>query len=262
MTLQDDNTRLYHEWYANPVVITMMMPYFVGREAAFFVDNDDTGKNSARHINIPTKEGLLFWMKCLHMWEKAEQGVFYDFYASLATYGDGKGYGVPFRSGRMESINTAWWNEHWRHMKAYDILIDLDAHKGNVVSDAHKVKAYLDKHEIDHSMRCSGEGMHFILPVGMKNYDPGDDGSAYHIGTQYLKVLRRDLKLSSIDVDILDSRRVCRVPWSLNMGKDRRPYVCVPLRDIGDFKEKREIEYWREKLRDAAETEADRRRGK
>ena len=96
------------------------------REFALLSKNIDNP--STRHIKISNVQGLQFWLINMHAGSSYRK--MYNLYSSMATYKDG----VAPRSGNLQTpINKDFWDEHYNHMIAYDLLIDIDITKNTTL---------------------------------------------------------------------------------------------------------------------------------
>jgi len=227
-------------WYNRSDVKFEQIKYLKNREMAMLIPSwcsEEIKKGSIRmlkchsvqHFDYITKNGVRMWDKMLP----------YNFYYSLAKYKNG----IPNQTFNFsERDNTEWSKIHHSVMESYDFLIDIDAVSFDDIYHAHfsagNIISYFNLKEVPFEVRFSGKGFHIVIPFRYfhekgYSFEPKSKDSIYTI---YSRIARKLSKKFSemIDIGIYDSRRVCKLPFSLSLY-EKFIYVCYPFRDLNEF---------------------------
>lgn len=158
----------------------------------------------------------------------ANAHLVYNVFYSMAKF---KG-GVPTFHNKDEA--EEWKKIAWKSIYSYDLLVDIDApshkHMGFALESCFHVKSIFDKYDIPYDIRFTGKGFHIVVPgtaVQFEHFEPRKEGSAYGKAADVLRYLH-DVVGEFIDFGIADSRRVCKVPYSLAFYENDFA-VCWPL---------------------------------
>lgn len=227
ITTSESNLVNYRIWYKNLNVLYEMMRCVYNREVV--VINPFKKSEAIRCIRVNNAqqwEGIFKWINFdRRTW---------NFYYSLAKYKEG----IPYQTFNMEERdNTAWNKEHWKHIEAFDMLIDLDCDSHDSVSLCkNDVKAISDFLTIPHSVRYSGMGYHIIIPgefMPKLSFNPDDQDNYFDFMYDCLIALKRKFS-DFVDTGCHDPRRVVKIPYSLALYEDDN-YVCYPLRTLREL---------------------------
>jgi hypothetical protein len=194
--------------------------------------------HSVQHFDIIARTGLRLLQKNRP----------YNLYYSLARYTNG----IPNQTFNLaERDNSEWTNgEHIKFMDAYDFLIDIDA--GDIedldmaFESTKEIVDFFNKNNVPFELRFSGKGFHIIVPyiyfskekIKKECYTPASFNPKEEIN--FYSVYRRIAKALSnrftemIDLGIYDSRRLCKIPFSLALY-EKEIYVCYPFDNLGRF---------------------------
>lgn len=244
-----NNFKTITEWYNTASVKFEIIKFLRNREMALLVPSWIKDKetrircirmlkcHSVQHYDYILNKGLRIF----------EKQTPYNFYYSLAKYKDG----IPNQTFNLweKKKNNLSWNEiHFNRMVAYDFLIDIDAGSHEDIYfafDSTKlIKAYFDMLNVPYELRFSGMGFHFIIPYLYLPYHsmiPKADSNLYW----FLCLIAKKLKAKfseMIDVNIYDSRRVCKIPYSLGIYENGL-YVCYPFATSDEFEKFRLRDY-------------------
>ena len=215
-------------WYRRLDVIFEMMKYVHNREVC--VINPFKKQEAIRMIKINNAQQFGAIAKWINLNRRT-----WNFYNSLAVYKEG----IPEQTFNMEKRDNKKWNkEHWKHIKHFDFLIDLDcdAHSEvtHVKPDVTAISTLLNT--IPHSIRYSGMGYHIIIPGEYMpdiTFDPEAKNNYFDFLRELLVALRRKYS-DFVDTGCHDPRRVCKIPYSLALYEDDN-YVCYPLRTLREL---------------------------
>lgn len=193
-------------------------------------------KFNTRNLRCHNFQGLKYVMDGLFL--KKDQ-KYYNLYYSLAQYKEG----VPFSSIKdLATRETTQWNiNHWKSMIKYDFVIDIDAGDYEDMKWAtmsmQEIHTFLDLCNCPHEVIFSGKGFHIIIDYDYFQYaglsfDPKSPISVY----KYFQKLAKHFNerfTEMIDLNIYDSRRVLKLPYSLAIYEDN-VQVCRPLLNNND----------------------------
>jgi hypothetical protein len=139
-------------------------------------------------------------------------------------------------------------------MDGYDFLIDVDAGDFEDIDGAYQstreIISFFDFKDIPYEIRFSGKGFHLIIPHNYFSlfnvnytimFNLKEEKNVYQLYSKIAKKLS-DRFSEMIDLKIYDSRRVCKIPFSLALYKERI-YVCYPFTTIEEFDDFRLINF-------------------
>jgi len=202
--------------------------YTYRREAAIKEYNSDLMR---RMLRIHNTKHLDFFLHSKYInWYLQKWNLYY----SMAIYKDGIPK-VPF--GKFKRDFGNWKHDHWKDMEGYDYLIDIDADSHKDITKAQRSALIVAKRfqdtNVPFDIRFSGCGFHIIVPYshfkkGKYSFDPTSDRSIYKIYSLIGKKLNEELSYM-IDFSLNDSRRLCKIPYSLALYSRDHIYVCTPL---------------------------------
>lgn len=225
----------YMTWYYRADVKFEMIKSLFNREFALLSPAwIGDRKTNTRTLRCHSVQHLDWIYNYLHIF-KLEK--YYNFYYSLARYK----YGIPYRDYNVENNNIKeWFKNHHKEMAAFDLLIDIDATSHKDIDFAYEsakaVKKFFDKDNVSYELRFSGMGFHFIIPYGVlssKSMLIRDEDNIYDDYKKIAVFLNKNIS-ELIDLKIFDSRRLCKLPYSLSLYEDET-YVCLPFKDNDDF---------------------------
>lgn len=234
---------LIRSWYFNLAVKYEIIKFLKNRELALlvapYVNNEEIRKRSTRMLRCHSVQHMDFIFKALEVYNRETP---YNLYYSIARYKRG----IPMQTMNMierKERNRRWIKIHHREMQAYDFFLDIDAPDFNDMDLAHysaKIMMNLfNKMNTPYELRFSGKGFHFIIPFEVFpiefNFKPFAYDSVYFFFAKIAKALH-DQHTEMIDTSIYDSRRVCKVPYSLSLYKND-VFVCYPLNTKKEFRD-------------------------
>lgn len=218
-------------WYSRLDVKYEMLKFTYNRETALLIPSFlqdkqiDVGVRTLRthntnHLDYVIKNKLMF-----------EEEKRFNFYYSIAKYKNGIPYGVD---------REDWKKNHHKEMIGYDFFVDIDAGTHEdidfALESAELLKKLYDKFSVPYDIRYSGKGFHFIIPHNKIDYnifEPYTEGNIYENFRVMAKRLQK-LISEQIDAKIYDSRRICKIPYSLAIYEDDY-FMCCPLQDLQGF---------------------------
>lgn len=230
---------LIQQWYSLASVKFETIKFLYNREFALivprFVKDEEVKKRSVRTLKVHSVQHLDFNLKATDMFKKLTP---YNFYYSMAKFKNG----LPNQNLNFAERDNAEWNKScYKEIISYDYLIDIDAPDFDdlqiVYETAIDIKRLFDKLNVPYELRFSGMGFHFVIPYKYLPQDltlnPHTENNLY----QFLSNLSSKLyeKYSElIDKNIYDSRRVCKIPYSLALY-DNDAFVCSPILTNEEF---------------------------
>ncbi len=228
-------------WYNNNRVKYAMMPFLKNRELAFITPSwarqGERNTRTMRCHNIQSQRVLREWIGA------DRQETFYNYYYSLAEYKEGLPI-VSLNMDKRKEQTKEWIEVHHKTMSSYDFMIDIDGigHDEEnfeyTKESARLVKKFLDGINIPYYLRFSGNGFHFIIPYNYMTfqYSLNPHSEAKTIYQFYYLIAKKMYEefTELIDYKIYDSRRVCKIPFSLALYEDNI-YVCTPINSDLDF---------------------------
>lgn len=130
---------------------------------------------------------------------------------------------------RTQEEIYAEFQDYWdEHIKGFDLLFDMDNQDINIAHrDTKILRKILSDYQIPFSTKFSGtKGFHIFTPyewIASK-----DDKFPDFIGKidYLLKEIQAQYEIESLDTSITDSKRVCKMPYTLDIDK-----IVLPLTD-------------------------------
>jgi len=231
-------------WYRRADVKFELIKQLYKREFALLVPSwikdADIKKRSTRMLKVHNVGHLDFVLKALEFHEKKTP---YNFYYSLAQYYDGiPNQDLNFTRRKENGINEDWKYRHETEMKGFDFLLDIDAGGHEDILFAYEsaklIKQFYDNNDCPYILRFSGKGFHFVIPY---HYLPQFSLEGFQDKTQYMyySMIAKRLyeKFSElIDLSIYDSRRVCKLSYSIANYEDNS-YVAYPFGTNKEFED-------------------------
>jgi hypothetical protein len=150
--------------------------------------------------------------------------------------------GLPYQTLDLtKRDNEDWKKNGWKQMCGYDILLDVDAdsHRKTVSHawpSAKVLMGLLDDNKVAYELRFSGMGFHFIIPASAlpkMHFDPAGKDSIFSFTINFLAFLRKKVT-QILDMTIFDSKKLCKLPYSLAVFK-KASYVCTPILSREEF---------------------------
>lgn len=228
-------------YYSNFNVQYYFLHYLKNREMAFLTGKSRESRNCVpmRNMRVHNIQSLQFYFNFLRAFE---EGKFYNLYYSLAEFKNG----VPFRDltgNNFEKDRLNKWNEEaYKDIIAYDMLIDIDSGSFEefnfAMLSAELLKKFFDTNNVPYHLRFSGMGFHFIIPDKYfkylnLSYNPNEDKNIYRYMSDVATWLNKNIS-ELIDLSVYDSRRVCKIPYSLSFYQDKT-FICQPIHDLNSF---------------------------
>jgi hypothetical protein len=205
---------------------------------------EELKKNSARMLKVHSVQHLTSVMGYgLRLWEKR---IPFNIYYSLAKYKEG----IPNQSFNFAERDNSEWNKEGNvlNMESYDFLIDIDAGSHEDVMMAHEstrlIIDFFNTKNIPFELRFSGKGFHIIIPYRYFNiseakeflcFNPEEKKNVYALYSAIAKALSKEFS-EMIDIKIYDSRRICKIPFSLACYEND-VFVCYPFVNYCQFEE-------------------------
>jgi len=230
---------LIQQWYSLASVKFELIKFLYNREFALivpsFVNDFEVKKRSVRNLKVHSVQHLDFNLKCSDMFKKETP---YNFYYSLAKYENG----LPNQNLNFAKRDNTYWNKnYYEDMISYDYLIDIDSPDFKDMQVAYDsavdIKNLFDKLNVPYELRFSGMGFHFIIPYKYLpqnlTLNPHKENNLYQFLSKLTGYLY-DLYSELIDKGIYDSRRVCKIPYSLALY-DNDYFVCSPMLNDNEF---------------------------
>ena len=238
---------LIQQWYNLASVKFESIKFLYNREFALlvpsFINNNDVKKRSVRNLKCHSIQHLDFNLKATDMFKKETP---YCFYYSMAKFKSG----VPNQNLNFAKRNNLDWNENcYKEIISYDCLIDIDAPDFDDLQFAYEsaidLKKVFNSLNVPYELRFSGMGFHFIIPYKYLpqnlTLNPHKENNLYQFLTIFVKKLY-DKYTELIDMGIYDSRRVCKIPYSLALYENDA-FVCTPFLNDEEFNKFRLYDY-------------------
>lgn len=230
---------MIYQWYKLASVKFELIKNLYNRELALlvprFVTNPEIKKRSVRTLKVHNVQGLDFNLKATKMFIKETP---YCFYYSMAKYKNG----LPNQIlNFVTRDNLEWTKNHYKEMVSYDYLIDIDApdfyDMQFAYNSAYNIKELFDKLHIPYELRFSGLGFHFIIPYKYLpqnlTLNPHEPDNLYQFLSKLTKFIFKECS-EMVDMNIYDSRRVCKIPYSLALYNNDA-FVCSPFLTNEEF---------------------------
>ena len=220
-------------WYKSPAIKFELIQSLFNRETAVINKCSESGKVTIRMLKCHNVSHLDFIMN--YILRMQETGNLYNLYYSLAKYQNG----IPHQDWHLqERNNQEWTDNHYKEMISYDFLLDIDAGDFEELSYAKEatieIKEFLDDRWIPYHLRFSGCGFHFVIPYDYLpkhlSLNPFYKGENIYKYCQSLgKFFYKDFS-DLVDYKIYDSRRICKVPYSLSIyPQTNNVFMCMPF---------------------------------
>lgn len=243
------NIEDYMNWYYRADVKFELIKQLWHREFALltpnWASNDIQQMHGIRMLKCHSVQHLDYIFKSLNIFRLHR---FYNFFYSLAKYKDG----IPNQTMNFKKRDNSGWKKiHHQQMMEYDFLLDIDCDDHNdidfIIENVRDIKVLLDRLNVPYQLRFSGLGFHFIFPYKFTfkdsnlSFNRKDDNNIYRFYRAMAKKFY-DKFSELIDLSIYDSRRICKLPYSLSLYK-KRTYVCYPFENNDEFKTFRLSDY-------------------
>lgn len=243
--------KIFEDYYKDYLHQLNILPFLYNRETALLNKTEYARFNDLRNIRI--SEHKNFEYNVLNRIVKNK--LPYNIYYSLAYYERG----VPifnflgYTDEEKERLKDSWKKDHWKTIKKYDWLIDVDAKNIKELEacaeDTEKICNKLEKKKIPYSLRFSGCGFHVVIPYQYipkkENYhfNPMEKNNIY----TYCNEMNKEYyeKISElVDYGINDSRRIIKCPNTLVYNPEKTKnliLLCqiISKKDLKNFNIKR-----------------------
>jgi len=224
---------LIKQWYSLASVKFELIKFLYNREFALlvpkFITDIDIKKRSVRTLKCHSVQHLDFNLNATQMFLKNTP---YNFYYSLAKYING----IPNQTLNFaERDNSNWIKNHYKFIESYDYLIDIDAGSFDDLYFAYystkNIKKMFDDLNVPYELRFSGMGFHFIIPYKYLpqnlSFNPAENNNLYKFLFNLSTKISMD-KSEMVDLNIYDSRRICKIPYSLALYENDC-FICTPF---------------------------------
>ena len=238
----DPRKDLVRKYYYRLDVQYEIVKQLKNRESAILIPSWETNPNikkkSVRNLKIHSVQYFQIAIKKLNYITSQVLELF-NLYNSVGVYRTG----VPFTELYLGDRDCSDWNKnHHKEMVAYDFFLDIDAGShgdiGHALKSCVMICDYLTVLDCPFSVRFSGKGFHLIIPhqyfdKQFNDFDPVSDNSIYKLYVKIAKYLS-DKFSEMIDLSIYDSRRVCKVAYSLSHYV-QKTYVCWSFNNLNEL---------------------------
>lgn len=234
-----ENMNEYKYYYFNYDVQRYFLKYLHNREFVMLaskVQNINKGI-SKRNLRVHNTQSFQFWLYRLRAYESSR---LYNLYYSLSTYKNG----VPYHNASNLSWDDDEYNENaWKEFVGYDFFVDVDSENFEnmnfAAETAESIKKLFDELNFPYYLRFSGRGFHFISDYAhfsklKLSFNPDLDNSIYNLYGKIAEKLYKEFS-EMIDFDIYDSRRICKIPFSLSIY-DEGAFQCIPVQNLENYK--------------------------
>ena len=231
--------KMIYQWYNLASVKFEMIRYLYNREFSLlvprFIEDKEVKKRSVRNLKSHNVQGFDFNLRATDMFKKETP---YNFYYSMARYKNG----LPDQTLNFaERDNTDWNKNCYKSIISYDYLIDIDAPDFNdmqmAYESAYNVKELFDKFKVPYELRLSSLGFHFVIPYKYLpqnlTLNPHEENNLYQFLSKLTKFIFEECS-EMIDTNIYDSRRLCKIPYSLALYY-HDAFVCSPFLNNTEF---------------------------
>jgi len=230
----------YKKWYDRIDVQFEIIKFLLNREFALlipsWIENKELKRRSIRMMKCHNLQGFQFIMnKGLKVFDRKTP---YNLYYSLAKYTNG----IPNQTFNLsERDNSAWHARQHEEMMGYDFLIDIDAGSHEDLTFAQEtainISESFNSFNVPHEIRFSGMGFHLIIPseyLPTHSFLPDAEYNRYKYLASIAKILNKTYS-EMIDLNIYDSRRICKIPYSLALY-EKDIYICCPMKSLNELK--------------------------
>lgn len=217
---------LMYQWYSLSAVKFIIIKYLYNREYCYLVPNvykESVPKYfNMRYMRCHNIQSFDFFLSFSKFFLSSNLGVF-NLYYSIAKYKKGLPHMILKDTHERTEQKKKWSKEHHKNMIAYDFFVDFDAPSTKEIPEVHAhvktFKKFLDRHVIPYNIRFSGMGFHVIIPHEFfkpleRHFNPHTKGNIYELYSRIAKKLNSRFS-KYIDTGIYDSRRVCKIPYTL-----------------------------------------------
>lgn len=233
---------LYCEWYKNLQVFYLMSKSTFRREVMIYhKDNPYKFRNLRAHNSYQLQYIAKFFSMMSHGRKP------YNLYYSLARFKEGIPKRQPLLNQKDENCGELWKGECWKHMEAYDFVVDIDSPSHDdfymIREGAVSLAKWLKHTKVPFQLRFSGMGFHFVVPyeyfehLGF-SFEPFTENNIYVVFRKIAEQLK-DMFSDFIDLKIYEHRRVLKIPYSLAVYPGvilkRQVLVCLPLFSIDEL---------------------------
>lgn len=224
-------------WYISAPVKFEMIKSTYNREVAFIVpswEEENMKRRTLRMLRVHNVSDLDYHISATKMFRDS---VPYNMYYSLMRYVEG----IPKGNSNYSLRDWEEWNKtHTNEAIGYDLMVDIDSPNHNYLENAYHsaktLKWYYDKNNIPYYLIFSGCGFHFITPssyLPSKSFNPLEEDNIYKWCRKFAVNLYDNFS-EMVDINIYDSRRVCKIPYSLSFYKNDC-FVCAPFNSEEEF---------------------------
>lgn len=230
--------KIYKTWYQRADVKFEIIKQLKNREFALIVPNHFPRDMQRLNIRMLKCHNVQSFDLLLRAYNVLRKPKYYNFYYSLGKYING----IPNQNIDLTRRNNVEWrNNHTKSMIGYDFLLDIDADTHSDIDYAYdsamEIKKFFDVNNCPYELRFSGLGFHFIIPsmfMPKLSFTRHDKNSIYKL---YFEIAQRlNSRFSElIDMRVYDSRRVCKLLYSLSLYKNN-VFVCYPFVSSVDFR--------------------------
>lgn len=219
-----ENMNEYKYYYFNYSLQRYFLKYLFNREFIMLASKvkDIDRRISKRNLRAHNTQSFQFWLYRLRAFESNR---LYNLYYSLASYKNGVPYHNAGSNGSL-TFNDEKYNETaWKEFIGYDFLLDIDAGDWKdldfAVETVENIKDFFDEMNFPYFLRFSGRGFHFITDYRFfselnLNFNPDSNNSIYDLYSKIAEKLYSKFS-EMIDFNIYDSRRICKLPFSLSI---------------------------------------------
>ena len=172
----------------------------------------------------------------LNIWFKKNKDI-YSFYSTNATLIKG----CPVFNGVDPDTDKQYFTDNFHKLIVdYPLFIDIDCPDHEqftyAVESAILLHDLFNKLNVNHKIRFSGMGFHFIIDHNLKNYsyDMKEENNIYDLFREIAVVLHNNFSML-IDLVIYDPRRLIKVPFTAT-EYDNKLYVCTPITSSKELK--------------------------
>ena len=227
---------MWHYWDYNTV--WRMIHYLRNREFAMLTAKGFNSQFYKRNMRCHHPDHFKFF-KTITGFESRSRP--FNFYCSLAKYQEG----IPFvTKENRKDVLKQWTAENYKFITGYDFLLDIDVKHHDLIYVAYEsaklVKDVFDHRKVPYELVFSGRGFHFKIPYSViprLSLDPRDGSNLFSVLGSLANKMHDSIS-EYIDTSIYDSRRLCKVPFSIALYKypdGERAYLCRPFADVVDF---------------------------
>ena len=220
-------------YYGRKDVRFRLISYTQNRELAFI--SKIRPESSTRNLKCHNIQQVLLLMQYLKFHQKD-----YSMYYSLARFREPLPWSGDDMVKRKPKVNE-WVKKFQDNVVGMDFALDIDSpsHKDGDMNSAFLstriIKKYLDSVRCPYSLRFSGMGFHIIIASDyfkgfIRPFDIFLYLDLFHGLAKYLYLRFSEM----VDVNIYDSRRVIKIPYSVAIYDDGE-FICTPFNSTPSF---------------------------